>query len=122
MTTGQRRRQRPRPASVVKRRMVDIQRQSVTRDSFGGQRESWVSVAKSWAHVQQTGVSERFENDAARKIPARFAKFRIPWRDGINETARVVYDGLAWDIEGIAEIGRRRELELTCRTDASRRV
>ena len=85
MTTGQRRRQRPRPASVVKRRIVDIQRQSVQRGSFGGQIISWVSVAKSWAHVQQTGVSERFENDAARdKSRIRFALFRVPWRAGIR--------------------------------------
>ena len=118
MTTAR----RQRPASVVKRRIVDLQRQSVQRDSFGGEVVTFVSFANSWAHVQQTGVSESFSNDAAREIPARFAKIRIHWRDGIDETMRVVYDGLAWDIEGIAEIGRRRELELTVQTDPSRRV
>ena len=35
---------------------------------------------------------------------------------------RVVYDGLAWDIEGIAEIGRRVGLKLFCQTDANARV
>ena len=119
MTTGQRRRQRP-PPSVVKNRIVDLQRPVVKRDTFGGENVTWESVANTWAHVNQTGVSERFENDAARDVPSRFAKIRIPWRDDVDETMRIVYDGAAWDIEGIAAIGR--DLLLTVSTDASRRV
>ena len=40
--------------------------------------------------------------------------------DDVQETSRVVYDGFPWDIKGIAELGRRRELELICQTDVHR--
>ena len=40
----------------------------------------------------------------------RNATIRIRWRNDVQETARVVYDGFPWDIKGIAEIGFRREL------------
>ena len=29
----------------------------------------------------------------------------------------MIYDGFAWDIKGIGELGYRRELELFCQTD-----
>ena len=101
-------------------RIVVLQALTVVRDSSGSEIESFVEIDKAWARVEQTGTSENFKNDARRRIPLRNATFRIRWRAGIEETGRVVYDGLAWDIKGIEEIGRRRELLLHCQTDASR--
>ena len=103
-------------------RIIDIEERVVTRDDFGDETVVWANIANLWASVNQTGISENFENDANREQPLRNATFRIHWRDGIDETMRVVYDGHGWDIEGIGEIGFRRELELHCQTDASRRT
>ena len=101
-------------------RIVELQASIIVRDSFGGEMERWKEIDKVWAAVNQTGVSEAFKNDAARRIPLRNATFRIRWRDDLNETSRVVYNDFAWDIKGIAELGRRRELELICQTDVAR--
>ena len=79
-------------------------------------------MGEVWANVNQTGVSEKFNNDANRTVARRNATMRIRWRDDVAETSRVIYDGLAWDIEGIARLGRRRELELFCQTDVNARV
>ena len=98
-------------------RIVELQERSVTRDPFGSQVVSWSEIEKVWAHVNQTGTSEDFENDADRDVALRNATIRVRWRDDVQETGRVVYDGLPWDIKGIAEIGYRRELELHCQTD-----
>ena len=78
-------------------------------------------LTKVWANVNQTGVSENFENDSNRKLALRNSTIRIRWRGDVQETSRVVYDGFPWDIKGIAEIGFRRELELViCQTDVHR--
>ena len=101
-------------------RIVELQSRTVTRDSFGGEIESWSEIDKVWAAVNQTGVSENFQNDASRKVALRNSTIRIRWRGDVQETSRVVFDGFPWDIKGIAELGRRRELELICQTDVNR--
>ena len=98
-------------------RIVELQERRVTRDTFGSEVVSWAEIEKVWAHVNQTGTSEDFENDANRAVALRNATIRIRWRSDVQETSRVVYDGFPWDIKGIAEVGRRRELELLCQTD-----
>ena len=99
------------------KRRVEIQRKSVSRDDFGTETVSWRKVAAVWARVIQTGVSEDFQNDADREIALRNARIRIRFRTDVDETMRVVYDDLPWDIEGISEWGFKDQLELTVKTD-----
>lgn len=80
----------------------------------------WVTLATVWANVDQTGTSEKFNNDAARLIPLRNAEFRILWRAGLREDYRLIYSALIWDIKGIKEIGYRGGLVLICQSDVSR--
>ena len=98
-------------------RIVEIQSRRITRDAFGSEVVSWSETDKVWANVNQTGASEDFENNADRDVALRNSTFRIRWRDDVEETSRVVYDGFLWGINGIAEVGYRRELELSCQTD-----
>ena len=110
-------------ASLRLNRIILLQARVVTRDpTFGSEIEAWIDVAEVWANVEQTGTSEKFNNDANRTVALRNATMRIRWRDDVSETSRVIYAGLAWDIEGIARLGRRRELELYCQTDVSRKA
>ena len=101
-------------------RIVELQERRITRDAFGSEVESWSEIEKVWANVNQTGVSEDFENESNRAVALRNSTIRILWRSDVQETSRVVYDGFPWDIKGIAEIGFRRELELICQTDVHR--
>ena len=101
-------------------RIVELQARRVTHDSFGGEVVSWSEIDKVWANVKQTGTSEDFDNDANLAVALRNATMRIRWRDDVQETSRVVYDGFPWDIKGIGELGFRRELELICQTDVHR--
>ena len=102
--------------------LVDLQEKVTQRDQFGGAKESWVSLGSVWAAVNVTGVSEDFENDANITIAKRNARITIRWRGDLNEIMTVVYDGLRWDIEGIAEVGRREFLQLYVQTDVKRTV
>ena len=108
-------------ASLRLNRIIRIQALGVTRDAFGSEIEAWVDVAEVWANVNQTGTSEKFNNDAKRMVALRNATMRIRWRDDVSETSRVIFAGLAWGIVGIARLGRRRELELFCQTDVNAR-
>ena len=98
-------------------RIIEIQRRTVTRDSFGGEIETWVKLDTVWAHVNQTGADEAFRNESNREQATRDARMTIHWRDDLDETMRVIYDERAWDIRGIAEIGFRRKLELLTQAD-----
>ena len=84
--------------------------------------KAYSTVDTVWANVNQTGTSERFQNDASREIPIRNATIRIHWRSDINERWRIVYDNLEWDIKGIGAVGRNDEMDLFCQTDASRKA
>ena len=101
-------------------RIVELQARRVTRDALGGEVEGWSEIDKVWANVDQTGTSEDFENDANRDVALRNSTIRIRWRDDVQESSRVIYDGFPWDIKGIAELGFKRELELICQTDVDR--
>ena len=103
----------------VRKRIIDIQEAKITRDRFGSEVATWATFSEEWAHVNQTGISEKFENDSNLTVAKRTARFTIVWRQGVNKLMRIIYDGLVWDIEGIAEIGRRRELEITAQTNVN---
>ena len=80
----------------------------------------WADVAHLWAFVRQTGASSSFENDANIQQETRSSTFRIFYRSEVSELDRIVYDGLAWGIVGIAELGRRKELLVYAQTDVNR--
>ena len=92
----------------------------MTRDTFGSEVVSWIDVDRVWADVRQTGASEKYDNEAEREVGTRNAAIRIRFRNDVDESMRLLYDGLNWDIEGINELGYRRFLLLTCETDVDR--
>ena len=118
MTTRSRRRRTQ--AAPRLNRVVTLQRRETVRDSFGSPITTWVDVDTLWAHVLVTGVSENFNNNASRSVPIRNAQITIRWLGGVSELDRLLFDSLAWDIKGIAEIGQRRGLRLYGQTDVSR--
>ena len=102
--------------------IIELQALRVTRDPiYGSEITGWAKIDDVWASVDQTGTSESFENDAAREIPLRFATFRIRHRADVREDWRIIFEGLAWDIEGISEVGFNRFLDIVCQTDTSRK-
>ena len=118
MTT---RRAKPTPALRLNR-IVSIEKPTIARDNFGSELRKWIELAEVWANVRPAGAEERFRQDSNKEQALRRAKMRIRWRDDVYEVYRVIYDGLIWDIEGIEEIGFRRELELSISADVSRAV
>ena len=89
-------------------RPIEIQRRTVTRDSFGAEIEQFVTLANVWAEKVQVKPSERFIETSARTVNQSTARFKILQRDDINETMRVIDDhGARWDIIGIIKNDRQ---------------
>ncbi len=88
-------------------RLIEIQHRTVTRDSFGGEIETWVHLAKVWAEKVQVKPAERFIKTSARTLNTSTAQFKILQRGDLDETMRVIDDyGVRWDIIGIIKNDR----------------
>ena len=90
-------------------RQITIQQQTVTYDDYGEPQTSWFDLATVWAEVRQQSARETWQ---AGKVVETEMAFKIRYRNGVNETCRVVYDGINYDITGVREIGRRDGLEV----------
>ena len=96
-------------------RIITIQQRTVARDSYGGEIVTWVDLAMVWCAIMRSSTFERFVESSNIEQSAQLQFFRIRWRDDIDETMRLLYDGHEWDIEGIVEVGRRRHLDVVAR-------
>ena len=110
MTSRSRRNAQADPGQLDRR--IEIQRQEETRDNFGSLVISWVKVAEVWASHRAISQSEAYNEQARRVVASRRSSFRIRYRPDLIETMRLIYDGLAWDLEGINDFGGGDVLEL----------
>lgn len=91
-------------------RRVTLQTLTVTRDSYGAAIESWTDLDTVWAEVIPLKGREYFT--AAQIVAEKMLKFRIRYRTDLTETMRIVYAGQTYDVQYMAEIGRRAGFEL----------
>lgn len=92
------------------RNMIELQRQTETVAASGAVSSAWETYATGRAELRQAGISE-FLTDQT-ETTAQNAVFLIRWLPGVSVADRILHDGTAWNIVAIAEIGRRRGLEL----------
>lgn len=92
-------------------RKIKIQAPTESRDAGGGVVQTFSDVAEVWAEVRPVTSSERFATEAIHS--ARASVFRVHFINDLSSKCRILYDGLVFEIKGIAEIGRRVGLEIT---------
>lgn len=95
-------------------RRLELQRAVEERDPQTGEVvRTWLTQGRVWGGYEPLAVRESFQssNQDAAFIDV---KFRIRWREGVLPGAdhRVLFDGRAYDIVGVREIGRREGLEI----------
>jgi len=97
-------------------RRIEIQRAEVVQDEYGQPIETWVTVADCAAEVRPLKGIERF---TAEQLAAHVdTRFRIRWLPDITPQNRIVFDGRAYDVQAVLELGRRDGLELLARARA----
>lgn len=100
-------------AGRMDRRVVLLRRQREQLAS-GEVVETWVDERAFWAEVIPLGAAERLE--AATTKAVRSARFRThfaaSWRP-VPADHRLRFDGLVWDVVGIAEVGRSEGWEIS---------
>ncbi len=94
-------------------RRVRIERRVAVRDALGGEAVTYALRARVHAEVIHTRGREAFLNQQMQ--PTADIEFRIRWRNDVAQTDRVVHDGQAYDIQYLAEMGRRRRLRIVAK-------
>ncbi|WP_457586100.1 phage head closure protein [Ensifer canadensis] len=91
-------------------RRITIERETETVKPSGSVAKVWAPVATVWAEVLQQTASEFFTGFGEAETGTVI--FRVRYRPGITTADRVTYDGVAYGIAEIKELGRRDALEL----------
>lgn len=100
-------------ASAMDRR-IDLAHRTLATPNVQGERiASWgTPYASVWA--QKIEVSAREYFSAGAMLAEMTTRFRIRWRADVVPTDRVIFEGDAYNIRDMTEIGRREGLELYC--------
>jgi SPP1 family predicted phage head-tail adaptor len=94
-------------------RPVRLLRRVVTSNSYGEEVEGWPAIPGIvWAEFTPVGGGESFQAD--QRTSKQPATFKIRWRAEIAPgQIRVAHDGEEYEIEDVAELGRREYLLLS---------
>lgn len=91
-------------------RRITIERETETVKPSGSVVKAWAPIATVWAEVLQQSASEFFTGYGEAETGTVI--FRVRYRPGITTAYRVTYEGTAYGIKEIKEVGRRDALEL----------
>lgn len=91
---------------------IELQRHTVAVDDYGTPTEGWATVATIRAQVLQSSTEEFLRSFGTTSDTAII--FRIRHMDGLTPTDRVLFDGKAYDLKAVKELGRRAGLDLRC--------
>lgn len=91
-------------------RSVSIEQAIEVQDEVGQPVPTWVTIRGWRAARKDIQGWERIRSD--QEIGARVSVFTGRWF-AADTKMRLVHDGLTWDIQGLAELGRRDFLEIT---------
>jgi SPP1 family predicted phage head-tail adaptor len=96
-------------------RKITIQQKTVSRTALGDETEAWGTLASVWAKVIPMSGREYFNGQSVQRTSSKFSRFQIRYLASVSQDTqlRVLYQGLTYDIQNIAEIGRKAGLELT---------
>src|SRR3954447_24189963 len=92
-------------------RVIEIQRRSTGLDLYGTVIDVWITFATMRAEVLQFATDDR-EGERGNTTDTMIT-FRTRWLDGVTLDNRVSYEGAAFTMRQVKEIGRRVSLQIT---------
>lgn len=97
-------------------RWIEIERYTTTKNPLGGETKTWENLTSVWASYWPISDGEKWRAEQVSEVAT--ARFRIRY-DGpvadVNITGkdRIVFEGDVFEINGVKEIGRKVDIELT---------
>lgn len=91
-------------------RFITIERPTETVAASGAVSSTWANIATVRAELVQQSASEILSGFGEGETGSVI--FRIRYLPGLTTADRVIYDGAAYGLQEVAEIGRKRGLEL----------
>jgi head-tail adaptor len=94
-------------------RVIQIERESTALDLYGVPIKVWTAFATMRAQVLQFATDDAGSAERGNTTDIKIT-FRMRWMDGLTLENRVCYQGQAFVIRQIKEIGRRIGLDAVC--------
>jgi SPP1 family predicted phage head-tail adaptor len=91
-------------------RRITIRERVGTPDGAGGETVTW--TARATVYADRRDVSAREQMLSQQMVATGSVVFRIRYRSDVVLTDSILCDGISYDIQSIAEIGRREGLEI----------
>lgn len=91
-------------------RRIAIERETEIVKPSGSVVKTWTPLATVWAEVLQQTATEFFTGYGEAETGTMI--FRVRYRPGITTADRVTYNGIAYGLKEIKELGNRDGLEL----------
>jgi len=89
----------------------------VINPTTGWPEEGFSTSATVWARFRPTGGREFRDGSAA--VGEERATFSMMYREDIDQTDRIVFDGRVWNIQSIARVGWKESLDVNCTTSGA---
>lgn len=94
-------------------RVIVINAPTVTPDANGAQQTTWALFATLRAQLLSRSTAE-IRLKSLGEETGETTVFRVRWLDGLTLAMQVVYNGDAYRILDVQEVGRRVAQNLTC--------
>lgn len=94
-------------------RRVTLQKWTeIGRDDLNQPVFEWVDGVTVWAQQRPQRGAEAVK--AGQMEGVRMMQFQIRYRGDVSVKDRIIFDGAAYEITGLSELGRRDGLEIDC--------
>lgn len=93
-------------------RRITIQRAVTVQDSLGQPVSTWTDLVTVWAKVDWREGGESIEAGEQRSAK-QAVLFTVRWMRLLDPQHRVLFEGRAYEIDDVQEVGRREGLILT---------
>lgn len=91
---------------------ITIERPVISLGPYRETHTGWEPVATMRAQIINAATEEFIRGQGASAETS--IVFRMRWLDGVTTEQRITYDGGAFDIKEIKELGRQRGMDLRC--------
>jgi SPP1 family predicted phage head-tail adaptor len=91
-------------------RKISIEKSTSTRNEYGEVIQGWELFAEAFANRRDQTSREIFQYDQLTNL--NVVAFTLLFIDGLNTTMRLKCEGKIYNIRGIQEVKRRRELRI----------